>query len=325
MTATGPLDTTGPDGPITSVGLDGRLGTVEPDGPVGLVGLGLVGAALGRRLAGAGFTVLGFDRSAQATQAWAAGGGRLAASLRELGQGCVRVVIAVFDTDGVLEVVEGVDGLLASDGRTPPEAQLLIDCSTGEPDALQALAARLAARRITFIEAPLSGSSQQIADGTATMLLGGEGATIAEHSALLTALAPQRIHVGGAGMGARAKLATNLVLGLNRAVLAEGLVFAEKLGIAPATFLELVLATPARSDAALAKGARMVSGEFTPPQSRIHQHLKDVQLMLESAKTAGQRLPFSEAHAALLRAAVDAGDGELDNAAIVRQVRREAR
>jgi len=154
------------------------------------------------------------------------------------------------------------------------------------------------------------------------MLLGGNAATVQKRAALLDAMAARRIHVGAAGMGARAKLATNLVLGLNRAALAEGIVFAEKLGIPPATFLDLVLATPARSDAALAKGERMVRGDFAP-QSRVRQHLKDLQLMLTSAHAAGQRLPLTETHAALLGAAVDAGDGELDNAAIIRQLRRE--
>ncbi len=99
-------------------------------------------------------------------------------------------------------------------------------------------------------------------------------------------------------------------------VFAEGLVFAERLGIAPAQFLELVLATPARSEAAALTGPMMVAGTFSP-QSRIRQHLKDVQLMLDSAHTAGQGLPLSAAHAALMRAAVAAGDGDLDNAAIV--------
>jgi 3-hydroxyisobutyrate dehydrogenase-like beta-hydroxyacid dehydrogenase len=154
------------------------------------------------------------------------------------------------------------------------------------------------------------------------MLLGASGEAIVRHRDLLDAIAPKRVHVGGAGMGARAKLATNLVLGLNRAALAEGLVFAERLGIEPARFLELVLATPARSDAAMTKGAMMVGGDFKP-QSRIRQHLKDVELMLQQAAIVGQRLPLSAVHAELLRAAVAAGDGELDNAAIVRQLRRE--
>jgi len=81
------------------------------------------------------------------------------------------------------------------------------------------------------------------------------------------------------------------------------------------------LASPATSGAAEAKGWMMVEGNFAP-QSRIHQHLKDVRLMIEGAAAEGQRLPLSETHAALLRAAVAAGDGELDNAAIIRELRR---
>jgi 3-hydroxyisobutyrate dehydrogenase-like beta-hydroxyacid dehydrogenase len=154
------------------------------------------------------------------------------------------------------------------------------------------------------------------------MLLGGAPAALDRHAPVLAALSPQRMHVGGAGMGARAKLATNLVLGLNRAAFAEGLVFAESLGIPPATFLELVLASPARSDAAALKGPLMVSGDFAP-QSRIRQHLKDLELMLAAASSSDLGLPLTQAHAALLRAAVAAGDGELDNAAVVRQLRRE--
>jgi 3-hydroxyisobutyrate dehydrogenase-like beta-hydroxyacid dehydrogenase len=175
---------------------------------------------------------------------------------------------------------------------------------------------------VSYIEAPLSGSSSQIAAGEATMLIGGTNDTVEASEPVLEALASTRIRVGGTGMGARAKLATNLVLGLNRAALAEGMVLAESMGIAPAQFLQLVLATPARSDAALAKGPMMVAGDFAA-QSRIRQHLKDVDLMLDHGRVSGQRLPLSETHAALMRAAVAAGDGELDNAAILRQIRRE--
>jgi 3-hydroxyisobutyrate dehydrogenase-like beta-hydroxyacid dehydrogenase len=298
------------------------VGTHGSVASVGLVGLGLVGTALGRRIAAAGLGVLGFDRDEAACDAWRRAGCATASSLREVGAACRRVVLAVYDTGGVLEVVEGRAGLLG-EGANNSIVTTVVDCSTGNAAALEALAARLAARGVEFIEAPLAGSSRQIAEGAATMLLGGSAAAIAANAPLLDALSPKRIQVGGAGMGARAKLATNLVLGLNRAVLAEGFVFAETLGMAPATFLELVLATPARSDAALAKGAMMASGEFTPPQSRIHQHLKDVRLMLEAARATGRRLPLTEVHAALLDAAVQAGDGDLDNAAIIRQLRRE--
>jgi 3-hydroxyisobutyrate dehydrogenase-like beta-hydroxyacid dehydrogenase len=287
---------------------------------VGIVGLGLVGRALAGRIVAAGHTVLGFDHAPAARAAWQSLGHGLEASPAALARRCTTVLVAVFDTTGVLQVVEGDDGLVHGSAL-----QLVVDCSTGDPDVLMALATRLAARGIDFIEAPLSGSSEQIAAGEATLLLGAEAAVLGRHERLLASLAAQRVHAGGPGMGARAKLATNLVLGLNRAALAEGMVFAERLGIAPDRFLALVLGTPARSDAALVKGRRMVQGDFEPPQSRIRQHLKDVELMLVQAAQAGQRLPLSQAHAELMRAAVAAGDGELDNAAIVRQLRREAR
>ncbi len=284
---------------------------------VGIVGLGLVGTALAQRLTAAGFQVTGFDLREEARAALTARGGRAAGSLAEVAGAASCMVLAVFNTDDVLKVVEGPGGLLSVFG-----VRTIIDCSTGTPSELEALAARLAARGIHFIEAPLSGSSQQIAAGEATLLLGGEAAALQACESVLAAISDKRIHVGGAGMGAKAKLATNLVLGLNRAVLAEGMVFAENMGIPPEQFLALVLGSPATSGAAEAKGRMMVDGDFTP-QSRIHQHLKDVRLMIDSAAAEGQKLPLSEAHAELMRAAIAAGDGELDNAAIIRELRRQ--
>lgn len=310
---------------------------------VGVVGLGLVGTALAHRLAAAGFDVLGYDVRADARAGFASG--RAATSLEQLANEAKTVVLAVFDTRDVLQVVEGARatagdhaGEAGGDAATArgdasntggsllgaPHAivDCLIDCSTGQPEQLAELAQRLARRGVDLIEAPLSGSSQQIERGEATMLLGGEASAIARQQAVLVALSPRRIPVGGPGMGSRAKLATNLVLGLNRAVLAEGMAFAEALGIEPRQFLELVLATPATSAAAEAKGEMMVRGEFGAAQSRIRQHLKDVDLMLDRAGAAGQPLPLSLCHADLMRAAIAAGDGDLDNAALIRQWRR---
>jgi 3-hydroxyisobutyrate dehydrogenase-like beta-hydroxyacid dehydrogenase len=286
---------------------------------VGIVGLGLVGSAIGARLRSADWSTHGFDLRESACEEFRRTGGEVASSLRELGRNVDCVVLAVFESKDVVAVLDADDGLLSKGHRV----HTVIDCSTGNPEILELLAARLETRGIEFIEAPLSGSSQQIAAGEATLLLGGKAEAIERCDALLRSIATQRIHVGAAGMGARAKLATNLVLGLNRAVLAEGMVFAESLGISPERFLQLVLATPARSDAALIKGPLMVREEFAP-QSRIRQHLKDVELMLASAQGNGVTLPFSEVHARLMQAAVAIGDGDLDNAAILKQLRRGA-
>ena len=284
---------------------------------IGIIGLGLVGTAIAKRLAAADYTPFGYDVRQEARAAFAKLGFGVSVSLAEIAEQTNCAVLAVFETKDVVSVIESADGLLSCGS-----IRTLIDCSTGEPEALRVLASRLMLRGVDFIEAPLSGSSQQIENGEATLLLGGATAAIERCQKLLSAISPKRIHVGAAGMGANAKLATNLVLGLNRAALAEGLVFAEKLGIEPAKFLELVLKTPARSGAAEVKGQMMVEGNFAP-QSRIRQHLKDVDLMIETASRAGQKLPLSQTHAVLMRAAVAAGDGDLDNAAIIQQIRRE--
>jgi len=290
----------------------------HPARTVGIVGLGLVGSAVAARLREAGFAVAGYDPRPAATAALMQAGGTPLASAAAVGAMARLVFVAVFDTVQVEQAVEGAQGLM----QARPRPGYIVNLATADPERIAALAARLEQTDVALIEAPLSGSSTQIAAGTASMLLGGTRAAIDACAEELAAITPMRLHVGAAGMGARAKLATNLVLGLNRAALAEGMVFAERLGIAPEKFLELVLHSPARSFAAETRGAQMAAGDTTPV-SRIAQHLKDVEMMLDYAGAANQRLPFSEVHAALMRAAVATGDGELDNTAIVRQLRRE--
>jgi 3-hydroxyisobutyrate dehydrogenase-like beta-hydroxyacid dehydrogenase len=290
---------------------------VSDSSTIGLVGIGLVGTALGRRLLAAGFDVLGCDIDAARREALIAAGGRAAASLGEIGERCERVVLALYDTATVEQALERGDGVLAGHPRT----RLVLDCGTGDPDRLVALAARLAARGVALVEAPLSGSSAQIAAGEALGLAAGERAAVDRAGDLLAAIAPRRHYVGAAGMGARAKLAINLVLGLNRAALAEGLVFAAALGLEDRAFVALLRDSAAYSRAIDAKGEKMLAGDFAP-QGRVRQHAKDLALMLAQAAARGQALPMTEAHARVLADAIAAGDGELDNAAVIAQIRR---
>jgi 3-hydroxyisobutyrate dehydrogenase-like beta-hydroxyacid dehydrogenase len=285
---------------------------------IGLIGLGLVGTALAQRLAAAGYALVGHDRDSARAAVLAPFGGDFVASARALTGRCQRVVLSVYDTAAVESVTEGAEGLLAA--ASPP--RLIIDTSTGDPQRLAALGGRLAVRGIGFVEAPLAGSSAQIAAGEATMILGGDTQALLDADDLLQAIAAKRHVAGGPGMGARAKLAANLVLGLNRAALAEGLVFARAQGLDPEKFLALLRDSPAWSAAMDAKGGMMIEGRFTPPQSRIAQHRKDIMLMQAEAAMHGCALPLTMVHAALLDAAIAAGDGDLDNAAVIKQIQR---
>ena len=105
----------------------------------------------------------------------------------------------------------------------------------------------------------------------------------------------QAIYVGPCGSGARMKLVSNLVLGLNRAALAEGLVFAQALGVDGEAALQVLINSMAYSRTMDTKGQKMIQGDFRT-QARLSQHLKDVRLILEAAAEAGQSLPLTEVH-----------------------------
>jgi 3-hydroxyisobutyrate dehydrogenase-like beta-hydroxyacid dehydrogenase len=123
------------------------------------------------------------------------------------------------------------------------------------------------------------------------------------------------------GQGNRAKLAINLVLGLNRAALAEGLVFAKALGLEPAGFLDLLQNSAAQSAVMPSKGKLMVARDFRP-LGRIAQSAKDFTLIREQAAKAGQHLPFAETYQAMVDAGVEAGEGDLDNSGILLAIER---
>jgi 3-hydroxyisobutyrate dehydrogenase-like beta-hydroxyacid dehydrogenase len=287
---------------------------------VGVIGTGLMGSACAKRLLAAGFDVLGFDVEPGKLAALAALGGRTARSAAEIARACDQVVLTVFNTDQVEETVEGPQGLLAS---RPPDAPPLtaICVSTCDPDRIAALAARLRGGRVRFIEAPVSGTSDQTARGDALGLIGGDRAAADGACDVLDAICPRRHHVGSAGNGARAKLAINLILGVNRAALAEGLVFAERMGLDPAAFLAVARESAAYSQIMDIKGTKMVKGDFAP-HGRVTQSLKDVSLMLEQARRLKQQLPLAERYAELMNGCVAAGEGSLDNSAVINEIRR---
>jgi putative dehydrogenase len=285
--------------------------------PVGLVGIGLLGQALARRLLGAGFEVAGVDVDPAKSAKLAALGGRPAPSVGTLAERCDPIVLAVFSTDQVEEVVEQELLPALGDGS----GRIVLCASTCDPDRIAALGARVAARGLRFLETPVSGSSGQVSRGDGVGLIGGDPQLAAEIEPILRALFPRYFHIGGIGDGGRAKLAVNLILGLNRLAMAEGLVFAERLGLDPAAFLEVARGSAAYSQVMDIKGRKMTRGDFAA-EGRITQHLKDVHLMLEQAERAGQRLPLLEVHADVLEACVRQGEGDWDNCAVIEEIRR---
>jgi 3-hydroxyisobutyrate dehydrogenase len=177
------------------------------------------------------------------------------------------------------------------------------------------------ARGLRLIEAPVSGSSAQVREGKGVGLIGGDTGAAEAITDVLDALFPLRFHMGEIGNGGRAKLATNLILGLNRLALAEGLVFAERLGLDPQAFLEVARRAASYSQVMDTKGPKMVRGDFSP-QGWVHQSLKDFHLILDQAQAHNQELPLAALNRQVLEACIRNGEGELDNSAVIREIRR---
>ena len=287
---------------------------------IGLVGLGLVGTAIAERLLAVDFDVTGFDIDSGKRTHLEKLGGKAASSPAQVAQQVNRIILSLPDTNIVKQVVEGPSGIL--EAKTPPK--YIIDTTTGDPEETIALAQRLAKRQIHFLDSTISGSSRQVRDKEAVFMVGGEKAAFETCRDIFQALSEKVFYLGPSGNGSKAKLASNLILGLNRAALAEGLVFAGKLGLELENFLEMLKVTPAYSAVMDTKGKKMLNDDFTA-ESRIRQHHKDVCLILKYAEIAGQELPLSRVHLDALGKAIEAGDGDLDNAAIIREIKRRKR
>jgi len=282
---------------------------------IGLVGLGLVGTAMAERLLTEQFEVVGFDIDSKKCEHLEQLGGKAVSNPAQVAEQADRVVLSLPDTEVVVQVVEGPGGIL----KAKALPRYIIDTTTGEPDETAALAKRLAEQDIYFLDAPFSGSSQQVRDKEIVFIVGGDKTAFEECKDIFDALGEKVFYVGESGNGSKAKLASNLILGLNRLALAEGLVFASKLGLDPRAFLELLKVTPAYSAAMDVKGKKMLDGDFTA-QARLRQHHKDVSVILKYAEKVEQELPLSKVHLDVLEKAIEAGDGDLDNSAVIREI-----
>lgn len=285
--------------------------------PIGVIGIGLMGMACAKRMRAAGLELMGYDVDPKKLDAFVALGGQAAVSVAEIAGTCRKVVLAVFNTD---QVEATVDALAAA--SPAGEAPLIVLCvSTCDPDRISRLVARIPADKVRYVESPVSGTSGQTEQGDALGMIGGDPAAAEEAKDVLDAICPRRHHLGTAGNGGRAKLAINLILGVNRAALAEGLVFAQKLGLDPGAFLKVARESAAQSQVMDIKGPKMVSGDYTP-HGFITQTRKDFLLMLEQAKERGQGLPLAETYVSIVDGCVAAGEGNLDNSAVIEEIRR---
>jgi 3-hydroxyisobutyrate dehydrogenase-like beta-hydroxyacid dehydrogenase len=268
-----------------------------------------MGQALAERLLAGEFDVLGWDLSSGCREQLVTLGGKCAGSCGEVFAKCERVLLSLPTFEIGERVLQDAHELL-SNGQT------IIDTSTGAPPQAVALATALRAKGCDYLDATISGSSAQVRNGDVLVMVGGEATAVARCQDVFACFARDVAHTGKSGSGAKMKLVTNLVLGLNRAALAEGFALAEVLELEPNQVLQVLRASMAYSRIMDTKGEKMIAREFSP-QAKLSQHFKDVRLMLAAAAEQGQELPLSQRHAELLVAAEKLGLGEQDNSAVL--------
>ena len=281
---------------------------VSHDGQtIGLVGLGLLGSALGSRLIEQGVEILGSDVDSHACDRFATAGGQVARSQPQIA-GCGQIILSLPTSTIARQVIDELLPHLKS-------GTAIIDTTTGSPTDAEAAAKLLKNAGVEYLDATVGGSSNQARQGDAIIMCGATDAGFENCKATIDRLSSRVFHTGLPGSGSRMKLVTNLVLGLNRAVLAEGLAFADAQGLDAASVLAILQAGPAASRVMDIKGRRMIERDFQP-EARLRQHAKDVGLILETANNSGRELPLSQLHAELLQGLIERGLGELDNSAI---------
>lgn len=279
---------------------------------IGFVGLGAMGLPMALNLVKAGHEVAAYNRSGDRTGRARAGGIRLVGSPAEAARERDVVITMVADDDAVRAVMLGPEGVRAGVGP----ATVVVDSSTVSPALSRELYATFAADGVAFLDAPVTGSTPQ-AEAAALVFMVGGSREVYDRLAtpVFRAMGKACHYMGGPGAGAWTKLANNLMVAINAAATAEGLALAERGGIDPATFLDVVAGGGATNGIAVNRREKFLSRNFAP-NFRARLMLKDLNLAQHLSADERLFLPTLGLVHNLFRALVNAGNGDQDISAL---------
>jgi 3-hydroxyisobutyrate dehydrogenase/2-hydroxy-3-oxopropionate reductase len=295
---------------------------VEDQPKVAVVGAGRMGAAMVGTLRRAGIEVVVFNRTrARAQEVARATGAAVADTAREAAAGAQVVVSSLADDAAVGAAYAGADGIVAG---LQPDA-VVLEASTIDPGTVHRLRPLVEDRRAFLLDTPVSGSVQLVEAGQLTIMVGGDPAVLERARPVLDPLARQVFHVGDLGSGAVMKLTVNAVLhGLNLA-LAEGLVLAEKAGVARTTAYEVFASSAVAAPFVHYKRAAFEHPGETPVAFSLDLVHKDLDLILALASQAGAPMEQATTNRRVVEAAVAAGLGDHDLSELATYLREASR
>jgi 2-hydroxy-3-oxopropionate reductase len=295
----------------------------EPIKKIALIGTGIMGGHMARRLAQAGFEVSVWNRTASKSEKLAQFG-VVTADSPSAAVASAEVTIVMLSSGPVVDSV-----LFEADhaGKIPADSlrkgSLVIVMSSIPVDTSRKQAQRLAALGISYLDAPVSGGEKGASEGALSIMAGGEVAVVNAAKPVFAALGTVT-HIGPAGTGQLAKLANQVIVGISVAAVAEALQLARAGDADIAAVRQALLGGFANSLILKQHGERMVSGNFVPGGPAVYQ-VKDLVTARELSEQYGLDLPMLKAAEGLFSDMVAHGDGNLDHSAVILEIARRGK
>jgi 3-hydroxyisobutyrate dehydrogenase-like beta-hydroxyacid dehydrogenase len=259
---------------------------------IGFIGLGAMGAGMVPRLLAAGHSVTGYNRSREKAEPLIKSGMRLADSPRGAAESADVVFSIVTDAAAVRAVALGPDGVIAS--LKPPG--VYVEMSTIAPDASRAVATEFSAKGLVMLDAPISGSPITLAQGNASIMVGGDPAAFEHVKPVLLAIGPKVTLIGGSGLAVQMKIAVNLLLMVEVIAFGEAVALAEKGGVAREVAVDAILKSVAASPVLGYRGPFILEGKMPAvPLADVTLQQKDMLLALDLGRRLGSPVPLAAA------------------------------
>jgi 2-hydroxy-3-oxopropionate reductase len=281
---------------------------------VGFIGLGVMGRPMAKHLLAKGYGLVAHNRSRAAVDDLAKDGATPATSPADVARQATVIITMVPDTPDVEAVLTSPGGVL----ETLKPGTILIDMSSISPVATRRLAAAVAEKGGTMLDAPVSGGEIGAINGTLSIMVGGDAAALKRVRPILECMGnPERIvHVGPEpGSGQVCKICNQIAIGGTLAGVSEAFAVARKSGVDAARVREALLGGFAASRVLEVHGERMLTGNYAPGfRARLYQ--KDLRLANEAAGSSGVAIPATAVVTQLLNALIAGGGADLDYSAL---------
>ncbi len=289
---------------------------------LGVVGLGVMGAPIARRLSAQGFGPQVADPDPRTIQLYIMeGGANPAATARHLAQMSTVLVMALTDADALREAVNGINGIVHS----VKPGTIVIDMGGGDPETGTALGRALAPRGAAWVEAIPIGTPKQAATGALTILAGGPSGPLDKVAPVLEALAERVVRTGPVGSASLARSLAGLLTVSSLAAAAEALIVAKRFGMEPAAALEAVQAASPLPGSLSPIAASQVLAERPAAGYSLTRAIADIDRVQAAAARSGVPLPLAAALRELCSAARLNLEGSDELSALVRWVERVSR